>query len=565
MDRKTLKLLICFATLANCEVRKPYCPRSCICDTFEGLNRADCSQQRLINAHTDVPDMVEILDLSRNDISELDEKSFKNFSRVVDLSLTQNRISDISLNTFTMMSRLRQLDLSYNSLEEFDYRIVEHNKDLTALDLSGNKFMSLKNRPIIISASLQVLILRDTKLSHVHQLFFTEVPKLRQLDLSQNLLVTIYHSAFGKLKHLEEINVEDNQWNCDENWKSVAKWFKKREIKVKKNQCFKKKQVFEKMETNITEPPREDVEINLVWNLTETSESSIETSTKPPTPYDELFSVACESVEFFDSCPYFNACKSNLTDLYQNYTEALRHIEIYKANHLAAVITMCYVGIFFGALAGASLMFLICCLKDRKVSHLIAKTNEKQKLRKAIKERTQFAHEAATPAAAPSTSVPRVVSLPPALPITPERVPSFRNSVDRRVQPRSLAGLRHARYFKRREDEMPPVLRYFRRTPRFSMEERQEGEYFLANQVADRPSEGLEPEVRRPISNAVSNSSVVYSEVNESSAIPAAFCCAEHSAITRQVSLTPPPSYIDCMIKTSDTTQAPLRRHLSLS
>lgn len=62
---------------SEAEVRKPFCPRSCLCDTFEGLKRADCSQQQLINAQTDVPNMVEILDLSRNDISQVDDHSFE--------------------------------------------------------------------------------------------------------------------------------------------------------------------------------------------------------------------------------------------------------------------------------------------------------------------------------------------------------------------------------------------------------------------------------------------------------------------------------------------------------
>lgn len=44
---------------------------------FEGLRRADCSQQNLISAQTDVPDKVEILDLSRNAISELIDNSFQ--------------------------------------------------------------------------------------------------------------------------------------------------------------------------------------------------------------------------------------------------------------------------------------------------------------------------------------------------------------------------------------------------------------------------------------------------------------------------------------------------------
>lgn len=144
----------------------------------------------------------------------------------------------ISLNTFVEMKKLRHLDLSYNWLEGVDYRILENNKELTTLDLSGNKFMTLANRPIIQSKSLESLLLKDTKLSNMHQLLFSELPKLRYLDLSQNLLITVESmSAFSKLKHLEEINLQDNNWKCDKNWKALTKWFRDKDILLKKNQC----------------------------------------------------------------------------------------------------------------------------------------------------------------------------------------------------------------------------------------------------------------------------------------------------------------------------------------
>lgn len=158
---------------------------------------------------------------------------------------------------------------------------------------------------------------------------------------------------------------------------------------------MKKQIVAEKILNDFTESPREDVDIDLVWNVTDSTYEEITTTEtiKKITPYHELLSTSCGETEFFDACPIFEICKSNLSALYDDYAIKLQQIELYQANHRDAIITMCYVGIFFGSLGGALLMFLICCLKDRKVSRMLEKTNEKQKLRKAIRERSQFARK----------------------------------------------------------------------------------------------------------------------------------------------------------------------------
>lgn len=149
----------------------------------------------------------------------------------------------------------------------------------------------------------------------------------------------------------------------------------------------------EKILTDYTEKPREDIEVDLVWNVTEMGIEQSHNETKISTPYDVILLAECSEKEFYDACPLFDTCKQNLSELYDKYMIALRQIEIFKENHRNGLITMCYVGLFFGGLIGASTMFLICCLKDRKVSHMLEKTNEKQKLRKAIKERSQLARK----------------------------------------------------------------------------------------------------------------------------------------------------------------------------
>lgn len=54
-----------------------YCPDEwCICDTYMELNRANCSSQNLLNADIGMSKHVEILDLSNNFLTILDDHCF---------------------------------------------------------------------------------------------------------------------------------------------------------------------------------------------------------------------------------------------------------------------------------------------------------------------------------------------------------------------------------------------------------------------------------------------------------------------------------------------------------
>lgn len=53
------------------------CPKQCDCDMDNGLNRAVCVDQNIINIEVGVPKAVQVYSLSHNAISELDNFCFK--------------------------------------------------------------------------------------------------------------------------------------------------------------------------------------------------------------------------------------------------------------------------------------------------------------------------------------------------------------------------------------------------------------------------------------------------------------------------------------------------------
>lgn len=76
-----VKVFLCLANvifIKNIDSKaSSYCPEEwCICDTYMDLNRANCSAQNLLNADIGMSKHVEILDLSNNLLTVLDNNCF---------------------------------------------------------------------------------------------------------------------------------------------------------------------------------------------------------------------------------------------------------------------------------------------------------------------------------------------------------------------------------------------------------------------------------------------------------------------------------------------------------
>lgn len=73
MELKNYLLLIFIGVSGS----KDLCPKECDCDIENGLNRATCENQLIVNVDVGVPTAVQVYSLSRNAISELDNYCFK--------------------------------------------------------------------------------------------------------------------------------------------------------------------------------------------------------------------------------------------------------------------------------------------------------------------------------------------------------------------------------------------------------------------------------------------------------------------------------------------------------
>lgn len=301
--------------------------------------------------------------MSGNDIALVENESFKSMKAIINLSLSRNSIAQIDIFAFIDLEKISILDLSDNRLEQssFDNCMLERNEQLTFLDLSRNNFMTTFDAPLLKSNSLNVLALRNSHLSHIYDSFFSELPNLLSLDMSENLLITLSSSAVRPLRELHFINLEYNRFFC-ELIEETLKLFKSMKMIIKIDKCGKasKKPMFEKMimqSSPVT--PSVDIDIDLVWgefnNVTannksnERPESMLEyyTRLKNDNDYEN-----CEQEEFELFCD----CKDKFLKLYEMKNMTNQMLVRQSENRIHAVF---YVGLFLGALFGFCMLFSI--------------------------------------------------------------------------------------------------------------------------------------------------------------------------------------------------------------
>ncbi|XP_030561339.1 leucine-rich repeat-containing protein 24 [Drosophila novamexicana] len=250
------------------------CPSVCHCDLYAERNRAICSAKRLISASLDMPKTVELLDLSYNDITTIDDDCFESTVHLVNLTLAHNAIHTLHVNAFGELRRLRSLDLSYNRLEQIDEHLLETNSQLMHVSLAGNKLATLGDFPLLRSTSLRTLNLRNAQINQLGPESLSALPQLRQLDLAQNMLLTLNINVFHAPRYLASVNLDENPLNCDRALIKVATWLSLRGVTVSMTDCLEERLPSHPLDVQVDGAFEEPPKLERMENLESGSSSS---------------------------------------------------------------------------------------------------------------------------------------------------------------------------------------------------------------------------------------------------------------------------------------------------
>ncbi|KAI4502108.1 hypothetical protein M0802_002790 [Mischocyttarus mexicanus] len=156
----------------------------------------------------------------RNTISYRVYNLFIGLKKLADLDISSNNISNIDEFTFKNATSLKRLSLDQNDLNSLPF--LAPLNSLTDLSIAYNKIFKIMRTFFANQYNLKTLNLRGNLISLIEKDAFSNLIMLEKLDLSENHLMTIYESWMKPLKSLKYLNLKTNLFDSLDNMKVDA-------------------------------------------------------------------------------------------------------------------------------------------------------------------------------------------------------------------------------------------------------------------------------------------------------------------------------------------------------
>ncbi|KAM4726662.1 transforming growth factor beta activator LRRC32 [Anableps anableps] len=176
-----------------------------------------CTDLSLRSAPVNLPQGVQMLDLSRNQVQNLSLETLGFHTGLHQLNLHSNKIHFIQPGLFKDMKDLRVLDLSRNHLNVFALSKINIGPlaAVESLDLSSNGlYTGMSDYFLAESPSLANLSLDSNSITKIAQNTFSGSMSLRKISLHNNVILEIEDGAFDSLDHLTELDLSKNSITC---------------------------------------------------------------------------------------------------------------------------------------------------------------------------------------------------------------------------------------------------------------------------------------------------------------------------------------------------------------
>ena len=142
--------------------------------------------------------------LELNKISLIEDGALKNIPNLDNIDLFSNKLDYVPVNALKSATTFRKLDISFNNISELPEDLSGQMVSLEELDLESNPISSMTIFPNI-SPSLKILNLQFTDLPKIETNAWRNIPKLEKLYMSGNLFEELSYEMFAGLDTVDTI------------------------------------------------------------------------------------------------------------------------------------------------------------------------------------------------------------------------------------------------------------------------------------------------------------------------------------------------------------------------
>ncbi|XP_070841886.1 toll-like receptor 13 isoform X1 [Chaetodon trifascialis] len=150
------------------------------------------------------------LDLTSNQIQDIQQEAFSSLRALRILSLSRNRLPCVPA-AIRNLPALAKLDLSTNMINTLGCNDFANMTRLRELSLYLNSISSLEECLFKDLIQLQVLKLQNNHISTLNGAFKKYLPNLRQLHLNENYLTALTLGEFKGLQSLQNLSLHENE------------------------------------------------------------------------------------------------------------------------------------------------------------------------------------------------------------------------------------------------------------------------------------------------------------------------------------------------------------------
>ncbi|KAF6073391.1 leucine rich repeat containing G protein-coupled receptor 6 [Phyllostomus discolor] len=187
------------------------CPAPCHCQEDGVMLSADCSELGLSAVPRDLAPLTAYLDLSMNNLTELQPGRFSHLHFLEELRLSGNRLSRIPGGAFSGLHSLKILMLQNNQLGGVPAEALRQLPSLQSLRLDANLISLVPERSFEGLSRLRHLWLDDNALTEVPVRALNNLPALQAMTLALNRISHVPDYAFQNLSSLVVLHLHNNR------------------------------------------------------------------------------------------------------------------------------------------------------------------------------------------------------------------------------------------------------------------------------------------------------------------------------------------------------------------
>ncbi|KAI5939723.1 Leucine-rich repeat-containing G-protein coupled receptor 6 [Manis javanica] len=187
------------------------CPAPCHCQEDGIMLSADCSELGLSAVPGDLDPLTAFLDLSMNNLTELQPGLFHHLRFLEELRLSGNHLSHIPGQAFSGLYSLKILMLQNNQLGRIPAEALRELPSLQSLRLDANVISLVPERSFEGLSSLRHLWLDDNVLAEIPVRALNNLPALQAMTLALNRIRRVPDYAFQNLSSLVVLHLHNNR------------------------------------------------------------------------------------------------------------------------------------------------------------------------------------------------------------------------------------------------------------------------------------------------------------------------------------------------------------------